>query len=105
MISLICRVSTVQGWNAECLAKGHSHENSIFDLAFNSEESGKTRFRIVYLKHEAKQEPLPIAAGKPSVRNTVFVAFVEDNATMSSIQYSENRVSYFVQNPEGSKPH
>ena len=28
----------------------------------------------------------------------LFVAFVEDNATMSSIWYFENRVSYFVQN-------
>ena len=28
----------------------------------------------------------------------IFVAFVEDNATMSSIRYSENCVSYFVQN-------
>ena len=28
----------------------------------------------------------------------VFVAFVEDNATMSSIRYFENHVSYFVQN-------
>ena len=26
----------------------------------------------------------------------LFVAFVEDNATMSSIPYFENRVSYFV---------
>ena len=29
---------------------------------------------------------------------TIFVAFVEGNATMSSIQYFENQVSYFVQN-------
>ena len=29
--------------------------------------------------------------------HTVFVAIVEDNATMSSIPYFENRVSYFVQ--------
>ena len=28
----------------------------------------------------------------------IFVAFVEDNATMSSIRYFENHVSYFVQN-------
>ena len=28
----------------------------------------------------------------------IFVAFVEDNATMSSIRYSENRVTYFAQN-------
>ena len=28
----------------------------------------------------------------------VFVAFVEDNATMNSIPYFENRVSHFVQN-------
>ena len=27
-----------------------------------------------------------------------FVAIVEDNATMSSIRYFENHVSYFVQN-------
>ena len=27
-----------------------------------------------------------------------FVAFVEDNATMSSIRYFENHLSYFVQN-------
>ena len=27
----------------------------------------------------------------------IFVAFVEDNAIMSSIQYFENHVSYFVQ--------
>ena len=30
----------------------------------------------------------------------VFVAFVEDNATMSSIQYFENHVTYFVQKPK-----
>ena len=29
---------------------------------------------------------------------SIFVAFVEDNATMSSIGYFENHVSYFVQN-------
>ena len=29
---------------------------------------------------------------------SIFVAFVEDNATMSSIPYFENLVSYFVQN-------
>ena len=29
--------------------------------------------------------------------NTLFVIFVEDNATMSSIQYFENHVSYFEQ--------
>ena len=28
----------------------------------------------------------------------IFVAFAKDNATMSSIQYFENHVSYFVQN-------
>ena len=28
----------------------------------------------------------------------VFVEFIEDNATMSSIRYFENHVSYFVQN-------
>ena len=28
----------------------------------------------------------------------VFVTFVEDNATKSSIRYFENNVSYFVQN-------
>ena len=28
----------------------------------------------------------------------IFVAFVEDNATESSIRYVENHVSYFVQN-------
>ena len=28
----------------------------------------------------------------------IFVAFVKDNATMSSIWYFENHVSYFVQN-------
>ena len=28
----------------------------------------------------------------------VFVVFVEDNATMSSIRFSDNHVSYFVQN-------
>ena len=27
-----------------------------------------------------------------------FVAFIEDNATMSSIRYFENHVSYFVPN-------
>ena len=30
--------------------------------------------------------------------DAVFVAFVEDNATMSSILYFENHVLYFVQN-------
>ena len=33
-----------------------------------------------------------------SVTALVFVAFVEDNATMSSIRYFENHASYFVQN-------
>ena len=28
----------------------------------------------------------------------LFMAFVEDNGTMSSIQYFENHLSYFVQN-------
>ena len=28
----------------------------------------------------------------------IFVAFVEDKATMISIEYFENHVSYFVQN-------
>ena len=32
------------------------------------------------------------------VSNFVFVAFVQDNATMSSIWYFENHASYFVQN-------
>ena len=31
-------------------------------------------------------------------KSPIFVAFVEDNATMSSIRYFENHVSYFVQN-------
>ena len=31
-------------------------------------------------------------------RYPLFVAFVEDTATMSSIRYFENYVSYFVQN-------
>ena len=30
--------------------------------------------------------------------NPIFVAFDEDNATMSSIPYFENHVSYFVPN-------
>ena len=30
--------------------------------------------------------------------NVVFVAFVEDKATMSSVRYFENHASYFVQN-------
>ena len=34
----------------------------------------------------------------------LLVAFVKDNATMSSIAYFENRLSYFVQN-EGSRPY
>ena len=33
-------------------------------------------------------------------RNNIFVAYVEDNATMSSIRYFENHVSYFVQKPK-----
>ena len=33
----------------------------------------------------------------------IFVAFLEDNATMSSMPYFENRVSNFVQNR--SRPH
>ena len=32
-----------------------------------------------------------------SFERSVFVAFVKDNATMSSIPYFENCVSYFVQ--------
>ena len=31
-----------------------------------------------------------------SPRRNVFVAFVEDNATMSSVRYFENHASYFV---------
>ena len=31
------------------------------------------------------------------------MAFVEDNATMSSIQYFENHVTYFMQNTDGKK--
>ena len=31
-------------------------------------------------------------------KDIIFVAFVEDSATMSSIRYFENHVSYFVQN-------
>ena len=34
----------------------------------------------------------------PSIKLAFFVAFVEDNATMSSIWYFENHVSHFVQN-------
>ena len=34
----------------------------------------------------------------PGPKDIVFVAFVKDNATMSSIRYFENHVSYFVQN-------
>ena len=34
----------------------------------------------------------------------VFVAFVEDNATMSSISYFENRVSYFSAKPKEVDP-
>ena len=37
-------------------------------------------------------------SGSAIARYSVFVAFVEDNATMSSIPYFENNVSYFVQN-------
>ena len=31
-------------------------------------------------------------------RKFIFVAYIEDNATMSSIRYFENHVSYFVEN-------
>ena len=34
----------------------------------------------------------------------IFIAFVKDNATMSSIRYFENHVSYFVQN-QRSRPY
>ena len=37
-------------------------------------------------------------------RYPLFVAFVEDTATMSSIRYFENYVSYFVQT-KGSRPY
>ena len=33
---------------------------------------------------------------RKTIKYTVFEAFVEDNATVSSIQYFENHVSYFV---------
>ena len=36
--------------------------------------------------------------------NLVFVAYVEDNATMSSIRYFENHVLYFVQKPKEVDP-
>ena len=32
------------------------------------------------------------------IRFNIFLVIVEDNATMSSIRYFENHVSYFVQN-------
>ena len=32
------------------------------------------------------------------LNGSIFVAFVEDNATISSIPYFENHASYFVQN-------
>ena len=35
---------------------------------------------------------------RPGQTGNIFVAFVEDNATMSSIRYFENHASYFVQN-------
>ena len=34
----------------------------------------------------------------------IFVAFVADNATVSSIRYFENHVSYFVQKPKEVDP-
>ena len=34
----------------------------------------------------------------PDPEDRIFVAFVEDNATMSSIRYFENHASYYVQN-------
>ena len=36
--------------------------------------------------------------GSPKAYGSVIVAFVEDNASMSSLRYFENHVSYFVQN-------
>ena len=35
----------------------------------------------------------------------IFVAFVEDNAPVSSIQYLENHVKYFVHYTQESKPY
>ena len=35
---------------------------------------------------------------------TVFMAFVEDNATLSSIPYFENHVSYFCAKPKEVDP-
>ena len=34
----------------------------------------------------------------------IFVAFVKDNATMSSTRYFENHVSYFVEKPNEVDP-
>ena len=39
-----------------------------------------------------------------SCQGRVFVAFVEDNATKSSIRYFENHVSYLVQKPKEVDP-
>ena len=40
----------------------------------------------------------------PHQSTFIFVAFVEDNVTMSSVSYFENRVSYFCAKPKKVDP-
>ena len=50
----------------------------------------------VYLMHMRKETFVSSIIFKSKSNESIFVAFVEDNAAMGSIRYFENRVSYFV---------
>ena len=54
----------------------------------------QTDVYLIYLTKEADG----LIQRQLSVRKSLVVAFVEDNATLSSIRYFENHVTYFVQN-------
>ena len=49
-------------------------------------------------EEEKQQQQKVVVFTLPSRKHLLFLAFVEDNATMSSLRCFENHVSYFVQN-------
>ena len=59
---------------------------------------------IVFSANEKPQIIYPVVKELNTIQSSnltndfLFVAFVEDNGTMSSIRYFENHVSHFVQN-------
>ena len=75
--------------NVNVLAENKMNSHSIaYNL--NSPNTGKCSSK----EQNLEIEQLPVT----SSFCFFFVAFDEDNATMSSIRYFENHISYFVQN-------